>query len=135
MERIIATRRRPRKYFRWNANNTELLTPTDVEEPYSNTIFMQSSQHTLMNGVKYLLYLPSELEMSTNWTKLTLINFSEGATFVKMKELREHLPRLLDLFASFVRYDSKDIRRIHRKKDPGVYIKLPSMILDMAFIL
>jgi hypothetical protein len=106
------------------------LSMTDVEEVYDSCMLSVVNHEHLLSGVKYPLYPTKDIENQSKWSKLHTMQFKDGGSFVNNIELTEHLPALLKLFSSFVKYERK--KQTCWVKDPTVYDALPAMIINIA---
>ena len=61
------------------------------------------------------------------------IDFKDGGAFVTDPNLDpKHIPGVLALFAAFVRFDDKDMKRTDWEKDSAVFSVIPSIFIDFA---
>lgn len=102
----------------------------EVEEVYDCTVQSSRQHEKLSDQVKYPLYPTSELSEPTKWEEIYEIDFSRGGSFIMDPALKEHVPDLLALFASFVTYSKEE--HTDWVKDPSVYDALPNLIIDFA---
>ena len=128
MERIASMRKALADDF--NHDGTNDLSVADVEEAYEIALSSVQNHKDLGQIVKYPLYRTSELKHPTKWKQIYQLQFCKGGTFVTEPSLRQHVPALLHLFASFVKYERK--KYTEWVKDPAVYDALPSMIIKFA---
>ena len=111
-------------------NRADELPVGDVEEAYDNAMTSIQNHCDLGGQVKYPLYPTTELRNPTKWKNLFQISFCDGGTFIADPAKGEHVSALLNLFASFVKYDKK--KCTDWVQDPAVYDALPAMIINFA---
>jgi hypothetical protein len=104
------------------------LPTDDVEEAYEAAL--QSLSIHEQHQVRYPLYPTNQLKKPTEWNSLFSLEFCKGGAFVSDPNIRDHLPALLGLFASFITYDKK--KHTEWKNDPSVYDALPEMLIKFA---
>ena len=101
-----------------------------VEEIHDSACSSYRQHDDLIGQVKYPLYPTSELNNPTKWKEIYEIDLSKGGMFLAEPVLKDHLPDLLALLASFVTYTKE--KRTDWVKDPSVYDALPNMIIHFA---
>ena len=109
--------------------------PVDqVEIAYNAAITPFTDKMDLIEEVKFPVYPTSELSKPTKWRHLYDIHFCNGGTFINEPSLSEHVPALLHLFASFVKYQGATKQNNHPAwmKAAGVYDALPETIINFA---
>ena len=80
----------------------------------------------MTDRVKYPLYPTNEIATPTKWSVLR----REGGTFVTDPDLKEYVAKLLELFASYVKYDDNK-KHTTWIKDSAVYDVLPGNIINI----
>ena len=128
MDRISTMRMELKHKYRFDG--ADELPLHDVEQIYDCAIQSFGQHDELKNHVKYPLYPTSHLRNAPRWKDLYEIRFSSGGTFITDPTLGEHVPAILNLFASFVTYEKK--KHTDWLKDASVYDALPTMIIDFA---
>ena len=82
--------------------------------------------------MKYPLYPTNEIDTPTKWSVLHTMRFCEGGTFITDPDLKDYVAKLLELFASYVKYD---VNKKHTtwKKVSAVYdvLPLPANIINI----
>ena len=83
-----------------------------VERTYEAAIKDYREKMEIVDQVNFpLLYHTSELKEPTKWKDVSDIDFSNGGTFIADPSLSVHVPALLELFASHVKY--QDVKNDH----------------------
>jgi hypothetical protein len=102
----------------------------DVEEIYDSCLISVVNHEQLAGCVKYPLCPTTEIGSPSQWSKVLMLELKDGGTFVNNLTLVEHLPSILELFSSFVCYETKI--QSGWVRDAGVYDALPAMIINIA---
>lgn len=130
MERIEFMRHQLKHSYQWD--RADELAVDEVEEAYSAAIKPFTERMKQINEVKFPLHPTSTLKETTLWKKISTLYFNNGGTFISESSLRSHVPELLHLFSSFVKYEGPESSRGVWMKEEGVYDALPSMIINFA---
>ena len=126
--RIAMMRKELREKYRFDG--ADELPHDEVEEAYESASAEFGYHNDLQASVKFPLYPTSELDNPTHWKEIGDIEFSNGGTFVTDPALKEHVPGILNLFSSFVKYEKK--KHTSQVNDPAVYDALPEMFINFA---
>lgn len=127
-DRINTLRKELAEIFRFDGAYE--LPSDEVEEAHDCAAAEFGYHHDLQDSVKFPLHPTSELKNPTHWKEIYEIKFSNGGTFITDPALKQHVPGILDLFTSFVKYEKK--KHTSQKKDPAVYDALPEMLINFA---
>ena len=115
---------------KYRFDGADELPHDEVEEAYESASAEFGYHNDLQASVKFPLYPTSELDNPTHWKEIGDIEFSNGGTFVTDPALKEHVPGILNLFSSFVKYEKK--KHTSQVNDPAVYDALPEMFINFA---
>ena len=126
--RIAIMRKELKDIYRFDG--ADELQHDEVEDVYECAVEEIGYHNELQSSVKYPLHPTSELENPTHWKEIYELNFSNGGTFITDQTLKQHVPGILNLFASFVKYETK--KYTSHVKDSDVYDALPKMFIEFA---
>ena len=129
-ERISFMRNELKHQYKWD--NADEMAVDQVEAAYDAAIKPYRDKMELVEQVKFPLYRTSELKDPTKWKQISDIHFCNGGTFIADPLLGAHVPALLELFASFVKYQDMKTDHLEWMKECGVYDALPEMIINFA---
>mmetsp|Transcript_20564 Transcript_20564/g.32365 ORF Transcript_20564/g.32365 Transcript_20564/m.32365 type:complete len:362 (-) Transcript_20564:1468-2553(-) len=114
-----------------NFDGAKDLQSDEVEDAYEMIEYLHNYRE-LEKSVKYPLYAADEMASATKWEELIEVDFKEGGAFLAEPGLgAKHIPGVLDLFASLVRFKESG-KKTEWIKDSAVYDSLPSLFIKFA---
>ncbi len=116
---------------KYNFDSVDDLTIEEVEDFYSVREVVNARANEMADAVPFPLHPAGDMDSELHWTSLMDIDFGDGGAFIADPSLDpEHLPGILEFFASLVRF--KIITRTDHIKDPVIYDAMPEMFIQFA---
>jgi len=117
---------------KYNFDHADQLSIDAVEELYVEYTLHRYLEE-LAETVEFPKFPASTIKSGEKWKEIGSIDFNFGGAFLLDDNLDEkHLPGILELFASFVKFGSEDTKHTDWQKDGAVYSAMPEMFIKLS---
>ena len=131
-EEMTISKMREELKTKYNFDHADKLSIDAVEDLYVEYTLHRYLEE-LAETVEFPKFPASTIKSREKWKEIRSIDFNFGGAFLLDDNLDEkHLPGILELFASFVKFGSEDTKHTDWRKDGAVYSAMPEMFIKLS---
>ena len=117
---------------KYNFDKVEDLSATEVQEIW-DAHSLHHAIEELSDNIEFPLYPSASIETEDKWTELCEVDLSFGGSFIVDPDIdQQYIPGILDLLASFVKFDDSNKKQTTWQKDGPVFAAIPKMFIEFA---
>jgi hypothetical protein len=118
--------------YKYGFENTDKLRVDEIQEAWE-AHELHRELEKMVGSVNFPVFPTSAIKSGEYWTHLADIDFSFGGSFLLDPKIDEqHIPGILDLFASLVRFDRDGKKYTDWEKESPVFSVMPEIYIEFA---
>ena len=119
--------------YKYTFTNIDKLRIGDIQNAWESHNLHRELEK-MIDSVNFQLLPTSAMKKGNQWAEIARIDFSFGGSFLLDEKIDEQLiPGILELFATFVKYDFDSKKYIDWEKDSSVFSVVPEMFIKFAY--